>query len=181
MDLCRPCPRQMLSTPAKLFIDQKCARYKPTIIKSNGDVILRSEFNKYVVKLPIPLYQATLTVRYVLYPSAIFSKPDRSCISPDLLLSYSLRSTSASTPLISQLKQNNLQLYSTTYSALPSTALPNVCFGPTVKSKRPCSPDFKAKLCRTYTGIATTLWLLMWQDIRRKLPSGGIKDKTLSL
>ncbi len=39
-----------------------------------------------------------------------------------------------------------------------STALPIVCLGPRVKSKRPCElPSRKVMLCLTYTGIATRL------------------------
>lgn len=39
-----------------------------------------------------------------------------------------------------------------------STALPMVCLGPRVKSKRPWElPSRKVMLCLTYTGIATRL------------------------
>ena len=64
-----------------------------------------------------------------------------------------------------------------------SSCLPMVCLGPTVISnfpEVPLLPAAKCKLCRKYSGIATTFWLPMRYDMRRKLPSGGMKDSIRS-
>ena len=64
-----------------------------------------------------------------------------------------------------------------------SSCRPMVCFGPTVMSNLPDVapvPAEKHRLCRKYRGIATTFWLPMRYDIRRKLPSGGMKDRIRS-
>ena len=61
------------------------------------------------------------------------------------------------------------------------TFLPMVCLGPMEMSSFPV-PVAAANVswCRTKTGMATWLLCPIRYDIRRKLPSGGMNDRTFS-